>query len=80
MYEMACRLERRGHSPRFAMKGLPFCQERFAASASKTGTTGDMFEKTFRTFLGNGMVPKSVTRPTFLTRGSCKAEQVTLNF
>lgn len=60
-------------------KALPFCHKSFAASTSKTGTTGRIFGEKFNISLGNGIVPKCVTRPTFLTMGPCKAEPFTLN-
>src|SRR5436305_341480 len=75
---MACHLALVGMRTLLSRK-LPFCHKRFAASTSKTGTTGGIFGKKFHTSLGNGMVPKSPKRQTFLTRCPCKSEQFTLN-
>lgn len=57
-------------------KGWLQCQERFAAS---TGMTGSCRVETVSSFFGEGRVPKSAIRPTFLTTYPCKAEQFTLN-
>ena len=69
----------RWHVNSFVTKAVPFCHKRFAASTSKTGTTGRILGEKSNTSLGNGMVPKLQKRQTFLTMCPCKDEQFTLN-
>jgi hypothetical protein len=79
MYEMACRLADARHENFVVTKALPFCQERFAVSTSKTGTTGELVGETFTISLGKGMVPNSQRWQSFLTMCPWKTEQFTLN-